>query len=121
MSNGVRQGGVLSPQFFNQYMNDLTKRLNEIPAGSGSGNIVINHLMYADDVVLLSPSAKDLQKLADATYKYGTENDIIYNGTKSQVMFFDTRKTGNVTSIRLGDIALNFASSYKYLGHIITA
>ena len=35
-------------------------------------------------------------------------------------MFFDTRKTGNVTGIRLGDIALNFTSSYKYLGHIIT-
>ena len=77
--------------------------------------------MYADDIVLLSSSAKDLQKLADATYKYGTENDIIFNGTKSQVMFFDTRKTGNVTSIRLGDIALHFTSSYKYLGgHIIT-
>ena len=76
--------------------------------------------MYADDIVLLSPSAKGLQKLADATDKYGTENDIIFNGTKSQVMFLDTRKTGNVTSIRLGDIALNFTSSYKYLGHIIT-
>ena len=120
VSNGVRQGGVLSPLFFNQYMNDLTKSLNEIPAGCCSGNIVINHLMYADDIVLLSPSAQGLQKLADATYKYGTENDIIFNGTKSQVMFFDTRKTGNVTSIRLGDLALNFTSSYKYLGHIIT-
>ena len=93
-------------------MNDLTKSLNEIPAGCCSSNIVINHLMYADNIVLLSASAKDLQKLADATYKYGTENDIIINGNKSQVMFFYTRKTGNVTSIRLGDIALNFALSY---------
>ena len=90
----MRQGGVLSPLFFNQYMNDLTKSLNEIPAGCCSGNNVINHLMYADDIVLLSPSAKGLQKFAESTYKYSTENDIIFNGTKSQVMFFDTRKTG---------------------------
>ena len=36
----------------------------------------------------------------------GTDNDIIFNGTKSQVMFFDTRKTGHVTSIRLGDYSI---------------
>ena len=89
-------------------MNDLPKSRNEIPAGRCSGNIVINHHVYADNIVLLSPSAKGLHKLVDATYKYGTANDIIFNGTKSQVMFFDTRKTGNVTSIRFGDISLNF-------------
>ena len=58
-------------------MNDLPKSLNEIPAGCCSGNIVINHLMYADNIVLFSSSDKGLQKRVDATYKYGTENDII--------------------------------------------
>ena len=68
--------------------------------------------MYTDDIVFFSPSAKGLQKLVDNTYEYGTDNDIIFNSTKSQIMFFDTRKTGHVTSIRLGDITLHFTSSY---------
>ena len=33
VSNGVRQGGVLSPLFFSVYMDDLSKRLNELNIG----------------------------------------------------------------------------------------
>ena len=63
VTNGVRQGGILSPLLFNFYMNDLSVLLSKIPAGCYSGNTVINHLMYADDLVVFAPSAKDLQKL----------------------------------------------------------
>ena len=34
-----------------------------------SGENVINHLMYADDIVLLSPSAKGMQRLVDNAYR----------------------------------------------------
>ena len=32
---------------------------------------MINHLMYADDVVILSPSAKGLQRLINICAAYG--------------------------------------------------
>ena len=54
----------------------------------------IAYIMYADDIVLLAPSGKGMQTIIDTTYAYGNAYDIIFNLTKSQVMFYDTLKIG---------------------------
>jgi len=54
VSNGVRQVGVLSPICFNFYMNELSVRLISAPIGCCFAGIVINHLMYADDLVVFA-------------------------------------------------------------------
>ena len=53
---------------------------------------------------------------------YGCDNDIIFNSSKSQVMFFDTMTYGHMKNIMLGQKTLNVTKSYMgtYLGHIIT-
>ena len=61
ISNGVRQGGILSPYLFNVYMDDLSSLLNGCNTVCMSGNTIINHLMYADDFVLISPSATGMK------------------------------------------------------------
>ena len=52
------------------YINDLSRSLSELPIGCCSGENVINHLMYADDIVLLSASAKGMQSLRNKAYAY---------------------------------------------------
>ena len=65
ITNGVRQGGIiLSPLFFNVYMDCLSESLCT-QTGCNVGGVMINHLMYADDLVIISPSAKGLQRLVD--------------------------------------------------------
>ena len=44
-------------------------------------------LGYADDIVLFAPSAKGLQMTINMCYAYGCDNDMIFNSSKSQVMF----------------------------------
>ena len=67
MSNGVRQGGILSPFLFNVYMDDLSVNLKKCPTGCIAGGTVVNHLMYADDksdIVLSAESVGDWSFLA---------------------------------------------------------
>ena len=119
VSNGVRQGGILSPLLFNFYMNNLSSQLNNVYAGCCCASKIVNHLMYADDLVVFAPSAKGLQKLLDVCSKFGDDNDIIYNSIKSQLMHFDTKLYGNNTQIFLNDHLLKYVDVYKYLGHNI--
>ncbi len=57
VSNGVRQGSLLSPALFNVYMNELSEELSNSRTGCMLGNTTVNHYMYADDLVVFSPSS----------------------------------------------------------------
>ena len=92
VTNGVRQGGILSPYLFCVYMDDLSKQLNNVNAGCIIDATLINHLMYADDLVLLAPSSMGLSMLLSACSDYGKEHDIKCNSTKSNVMIFCCQK-----------------------------
>ena len=74
--NGVRQGGVLSPQLFDIYMNDLSVCLTQCNAGCHLNETVTNHVMYADDICLMAPSAIALQKMLNLCYEFSLSNDI---------------------------------------------
>ena len=63
MSNGIRQGFLLSPLFFSVYVNKLSIELNNANIGCYIENMPVNHLLYADDMVLMAPSAPELNDL----------------------------------------------------------
>ena len=44
VTNGVKQGGILSPALFNVYMNNLSVSLNHSGIGGSLGGNLINHL-----------------------------------------------------------------------------
>ena len=111
MNKWVRQGRILSPLLFNVYINYLSISLSKLPIGCCSGEHVINHLMYADDIVLLSPSAKWMQRRLDNAYTYGCQCDILFNGQKSQLMIFDTMILGYNGNIMLGEASLTVTNA----------
>ena len=61
VTNGVRQGGILSPFLFHIYMDDLSKVLNSVKAGCMINDLLFSHLIYADDLVLIALSVSALQ------------------------------------------------------------
>ena len=61
VGNGVRHGGILSPLLCNIYIDDLSTNLS----GCIINGVFINHMMDADDSVLIAPSPAAVQKLID--------------------------------------------------------
>ena len=76
-------------------------------------------VLDADDIVLIAPSAKGLQKLLDLSHTYGCNHDIELNPSKSSVKYIDSRKAGNAQSMTNGRKRLNVVTSFSYFGHII--
>ena len=87
ITNGVRQGGILSPLLFNVYMDDLSSSLSNTPIGCSIGGVMVNHNMYGYDLVIISLSAKGLQRLLEICAGYGQSHDILFNGEKTVCMY----------------------------------
>ena len=119
-SNGVRQGGILSPRFFTMYVDDLSCILSRMNAGCFIDDFCMNHFFYADDMCVLAPSATGLQLLLDACAQYGISHDIMYNPLKSHCMvFLPQRFRLNLPQVSLNDTLLEYVQYVKYLGVIL--
>ena len=87
------------------------------------GNALVNHLFFADDICLLSPSFSGLQDLVDICSSYAMPHNIVFNRKKSVDVLFPSK--GFVLSqspkIVLGNKVINFRDSVTYLGVKISA
>ena len=83
VTNGVKQGGIISSVLFNVYMDDLSISLNNSGTGGHIGEKAINHLCYADDICLIPLSSSAMQQLLNICHTYSTEHSLLYKGNKS--------------------------------------
>ena len=119
--NGVRQGGVLSGFLFNVYIDDLLNKLSNLSIGCKLGLHSSNVIAYADDLVLLAPSATSLQSLLDVTNRELSRLDLRLNEIKSKVMIFSSQrqKVKMTKSITIDNKSMQVVNSIKYLGYEI--
>lgn len=96
---GLRQGCICSPNLFSLFVNDLP---NFLEGGCKFGKEKINILMYADDVVLIAPTATVLQHMINRLENYCDLWNLCVNLDKSKVMVF--RKGANRGRERGGGI-----------------
>ena len=119
--NGVRQGGVLSGLFFSIYIDALINKISNSKYGCKLGVVRSSIIAYADDIVLLAPSATGLQALIDIAHKEANELNLSFNIGKSKCMIFrysGYKRTVN-KSFTIGDTPLKVVTSFEYLGYII--
>ena len=120
-TNGVKQGGMISPYLFNFYVNNLSVRLNSLNIGCYLDR-KINNILYADDLILISPTRNGLQKLISECEIFSQAHSVEFNVKKSKTMIIPAQryKDFDFSSIFLNKKALEKVSSFKYLGHIIS-
>ena len=79
----IRQGDGLSPVLFSLFMNALPKyfKENKCP-GVMLGNQSLNCLVYADNLLVISPSPEGFQQFLDVIHKHAQEWKLKVNTKK---------------------------------------
>ena len=120
MTNGVKQGGILSPAFFNVYINNLSVSFNHSGIGGFLGNL-INHLCYADYLCLIALSSSGMSCFLDIYDKYPTGHQLTYNATKSFILCFKPKHINiGLSDFVLGKLVIPAVDKCKYLGIIVS-
>ena len=120
---GVKQGCILSPLLFNLFVNDLpncfeTEKCEPIALGDH----LVNCLMYADDIVLLSNSKEGLQNSLSNLKEFCDSWNLKINIEKTKIIIFN--KSGKLLKnygFYINDIQLENVQEYKYLGILMRA
>ena len=121
VTNGVKQGGIISPMLFNLYMDDLSLTLNCSGIGGYIGTTLINHLCYADDLCLISLSSSGMQQLLNICKEYASEHKLLYNGSKSFALCFKQNALKvSSPSFFLDQMKIPTVEQCRYLGITIS-
>ena len=101
MSNGVIQGGVLSAILFTIYIDKLPCKLKRSGLGCRMGNSYVGALSYADDITLLCPSIRGLNKMLDICNSFADMYDIKFNANlMSEVLYLGKSRIEWVSSVK---------------------
>ena len=117
VTQGVKQGCVLSPTLFSIYVNDLVKELNAVNCGIEIDGKLISALLYADDIVLLAPDENKLQSLLNVLSNWCRKWRLVINKEKTKIVHFRNPRVNRCTyNFNCGKLNIAYSSEYKYLG-----
>ena len=85
VSNGGRQGGVLSP-IFSVYLDNLLKKLSDSDVGCYWDHLFTGAVCYADDIVLLAPCPSALRILLSICSSFADTHGLRFNAKKTQLI-----------------------------------
>ena len=116
VKKGTEQGHPLSPDLFKLFLSDLSPLLN-YPNCPVLSTMLVSHLLWADDLILLSLDKVTTQNQLNVLDQFCNNWGIEINELKTQVVIFqkDTPLNAN-ESFFLNGKPLEIVESYCYLG-----
>ena len=119
---GIRQGSVLSALLFAVYMDELSDKCLSSNVGCTIGDRKINHILYADDLILVCPSVKSLQNQINICTKYFEEHFLSVNASKTNVMVVKPKSYLEFCNpvLYINEVKLKVVENIKYLGMYIS-
>ena len=118
VTNGVKQGGVISPILFCIYMDGLLNELANSEVGCYMGGVFAGGFGYADDLKLLTPSVQGLRIMADICEKYADKYNIMFNGKKSELIIYRCSQSRPPDpGIFINDVRVPRKEKVTHLGH----
>lgn len=112
---GVKQGDPLSPKIFIAVLEQILRGLSWTRKGIHINDKTLSHLRFADDIVLFSESAKQIEsmvnELSSASQRIGLE----LNTSKTKIM-----TNSDCATIIVNNSPLQYVEDYVYLGKLVS-
>ena len=120
VSNGVKQGAVISPILFSSYMHALFERLKRNTIGCHVGPVYAGAFWYTDDVALVALSLNSLRCMIATCEEFANEYQIDFNPTKSKLICFNAN-IDHTPHIILNGQPVSVVFKDKHLGNYISS
>jgi hypothetical protein len=117
ITRGVKQGGILSPQLFNFFIDELIKKISSLGIGCKVKDENVPIMGFCDDTILLATLLKHLNQLVEECEAYGKKWMLKYNIKKSVVLNCGHQivKDEDI-EIKMDGVNLPVVKASKYLG-----
>ena len=120
ISQGVRQGCVMSPWLFNIYIDGIIREaMDELIGGVQLSNVKVQVLLFADDIVMVTESKEDIQRNLEVLKAAMEKWDMKMHLGKTKVMVVS--RAGEGCSVTIDGEKIEEVQSLKYLGSSISA
>ena len=120
VGSGVRQGTLISPALFNLFINVLITDLRALDVGCHVDKSFLGIFMYADDILLLSPSLIGLQTMIKQCSTSCNNLSLCINYSKSFCIAFGRASKSTLPDIMINNSIISFVDRINYLGlHIV--
>lgn len=127
ITNGTRQGSVLSPSLFSVYLDELLLELRNLRVGCHVGGWYFGAACFADDLFLLAPSRTAAVMMLETCERYARLHNLQFSTdpnpakSKSKCIFFrgKLRNVGLPDQLSLFGEPLPWVSHAEHLGHTL--
>ncbi len=126
VKNGVKQGAIVSPILFCVYFDTLLTKLRSSKVGCFIGNWFVAALAYADDLVILAPTARAMRRLLAICDCFAVEYNVTFNNLKSKCITFNPHLKARSESelppaFEIAGNSIGTVKQWLHLGHIFSS
>lgn len=117
IEKGVRQGDPISPGLFSACLESVVRRCEWENFGISIDGRNLNHLRFADDIVLITNVPEDATLMLEQLSREGNKAGLVINIEKTKVMRNGFAPRGDIL---LNNISIEDVTEFVYLGRLLT-
>ncbi|KAJ8735284.1 hypothetical protein PYW07_006904 [Mythimna separata] len=115
IERGVRQGDPISPKLFSAALEMIFKNLDWNKNGLNINGENLNHLRFADDLILFSECPKILEQMLQELSEESIKAGLTMNTTKTKIMTNSSQTYNIIVNME----KIEYVDEYIYLGQLI--